>query len=87
MEIGKVFLVAIFIIYAMIIIISMIKSKHFFKALFSTMLQGICALFAVNFMGNFISVHIPVNIFTLGLSSFGGVSGVIALLICDCLFI
>jgi pro-sigmaK processing inhibitor BofA len=46
-------------------------------------MQGICALFAVNFIGKFIDVHIPVNYWTLGLSSVGGVSGVILMLLCD----
>lgn len=87
MENGKVFLGALFGIYVLVIIISMIKSKRFFTVLFSTVLQGVCALFAVNFIGNFISVHIPINIYTLGLSSIGGLSGVITLLLCDCFFI
>ena len=87
MENGKVFLGALFGIYVLVIIISMIKSKRFFTVLFSTVLQGVCALFAVNFIGNFISVHIPINIYTLGLSSVGGLSGVITLLLYDCFFI
>lgn len=87
MENGKVFLGALFGIYVLVIIISMIKSKRFFTVLFSTVLQGVCAIFAVNFIGNFISVHIPINIYTLGLSSIGGLSSVITLLLCDCFFI
>ena len=87
MENGKVFLGALFGIYVLVIIISMIKSKRFFTVLFSTVLQGVCALFAVNFIGNFISEHIPINIYTLGLSSIGGLSCVITLLLCDCFFI
>ena len=43
MENGKVFLGALFGIYALVVIISMIKSKRFFTVLLSSVLQGICA--------------------------------------------
>lgn len=87
MENGKVFLWVLFGIYALVIIISMIKSKRFFTVLFSSVLQGICALFAINLIGNFISINIPINIYTLSVSSLGGLSGVITILLCDCFFI
>ena len=80
---ANVFLGIIFSIYAIIVFITYIKSKKFFTALLLTAMQGICALFAVNFIGKFIDVHIPVNYWTLGLSSVGGVSGVILMLLCD----
>ena len=83
MENGKVFLWVLFGIYALVIIISMIKSKRFFTVLFSTALQGICALFAVNLLGQYISIHIPINGWTIGVSSVGGISGVIMMLLCD----
>ena len=83
MQSANVFLGIIFSIYAIIIFITYIKSKKFFTALLLTAMQGICALFAVNFLGEFIEVHIPVNYWTLGLSSVGGVSGVILMLLCD----
>lgn len=83
MENGKVFLWVLFGIYAFVIIISMIKSKRFFTVLFSTILQGICVLFAVNLLGQYISIHIPINGWTIGVSSVGGISGVIMMLLCD----
>ena len=70
-------------IYISIIFIAYFKSKRFFSALLFTALQGICALFAVNLIGKYITIHIPVNAWTLGISSIGGVSGVIMLLLCD----
>ena len=70
-------------IYIFIIFIAYFKSKRFFSALLFTALQGICALFAVNLIGKYITIHIPVNAWTLGISSIGGVSGVIMLLLCD----
>ncbi len=83
MQSANVFLGILFSVYTIIIFISYIKSKRFFTALILTAMQGVCALFAVNFIGKFIEVHIPVNYYTLGLSSVGGVSGVILLLLCD----
>ena len=83
MQSANVFLGIIFSIYAIIIFITYIKSKKFFTALLLTAMQGICALFAVNFLGKFIEVNIPVNYWTLALSSVGGVSGVILMLLCD----
>ncbi len=78
-----VFLGIISIIYILIILITMIKSKRFFTTLFLTILQGICAIFAVNFIGQYISIHIPINQYTLSVSSVGGISGVILMLLCD----
>lgn len=83
MQSVKIFLGIIFAIYVLIIFITMIKTKRFFTALFLTVLQGICALFAVNLLGQYISIHIPINGWTLGVSSIGGISGVIMMLLCD----
>ena len=83
MNSGKILLGVFFAIYLVIIFIAYFKSKRFFTALLFTALQGICALFAVNLIGKYITVHIPVNSWTLGISSIGGVSGVIMLLLCD----
>lgn len=83
MQSAKVFLGIMFALYVLFILISMIKSKRFFTVLFLTMLQGICALFAVNLLGQYISIHIPINGWTIGVSSVGGISGVIMMLLCD----
>lgn len=83
MNSGKVFLVILSVVYVAAIFISYYKSKRFMTALLITTLQGLCALFAVNLIGKYISVHIPINTYTLGLSSVGGVSGVIMVLLCD----
>ena len=80
---GKILLGVFLAIYLVVIFVAYFKSKRFFTALLFTALQGICAIFAVNLLGKNISVHIPVNYWTLGISSIGGVSGVIMLLLCD----
>jgi pro-sigmaK processing inhibitor BofA len=83
MQSAKMFLGIVFTIYILFIFISMIKSKRFFCVLFLNILQGVCALFAVNFLGQYISIHIPINEWTIGVSSVGGISGVIMMLLCD----
>lgn len=83
MQSAKIFLGIIFSVYLIAVLITFIKSKRFFTALILTALQGLCALFAVNFIGGFLAVHIPVNGWTMGLSSVGGISGVIMILFCD----
>lgn len=83
MQSAKIFLGILLAVYIFIILMTMIKTKKFFTTLFLTVLQGVCALFAVNLLGKYISIHIPVNMWTLGISSAGGISGVIMMLLCD----
>lgn len=85
MNSGKILLGVLFAIYLIVIFIAYFKSKRFFTALLFTGLQGICALFAVNLIGKYIAIHIPINALTLGVSSLGGISGVIMLLLFDVL--
>ena len=73
----------ILLVSLLIIIISIIKSHHFFGSLFLSALQGIIALFAVNFAGGFIALHLNVNVFSLLVSAFGGLPGVIFLVVND----
>ena len=73
----------VLIISAIIIVFSMIKSHHFFKSLFLSAFQGIIAVFAVNFIGDLINVHIMVNWFSIAVSAAGGLPGVIFLLVND----
>ena len=83
MNSGK-FLLGIFLtIYLVVTFIAYFKSKRFFTAMLFTALQGICGIFAVNLIGKYTAVHVPINAWTLGISSIGGVSGVIMLLLCD----
>ncbi len=71
------------VIYISVVIITMIKSKKFVINFLSSALQGICCLFAVNLLGQYIAVDLPVNGWTIGFSSIGGISGVIMMLLCD----
>ena len=68
---------------ALVIFFAMLKTKHFVKCVLLSAFQGLIALFAVNFVGEFINVHLSVNWFSLGIGAVGGLPGVIYLLICD----
>lgn len=83
MNSGKLLLIFLLIIYVLIISIFNIKSKRPVLAMLFTALQGVCALFAVNLIGEYITVHIPVNAYTLGVGAVGGIPSVIMLLLCD----
>lgn len=78
---AKIILGIIFTVYLIILFTTYKKSKKTAKLFLLVALQGICAFFAVNLIGQFIDVHIPVNKITLTFSSLFGVSGVIMLLI------
>lgn len=58
----------------------MFKSKHFFKAVFFSALQGLAALFAVNLLSAVTGFSLAVNAVTLLISALGGTAGVAALL-------
>ena len=83
MQSAKIFLGIIFAIYSIIILMTMLRTKRFFTTVFLNILQGTCGLFAVNLLGQYIAIHIPINGWTIGVSSVGGLSGVIMLLLCD----
>lgn len=73
----------IFSFAAFLVILFMYKSKHIFKSIFLSFLQGASALFAVNFLGGFLSVYLPVNLFTSLCCTVGGIPGVIFLVAYD----
>lgn len=61
----------------------LIKSKKLILGIVLTLIQGICALLAVNLIGSFCGIRIPINFWTMGTSGIFGISGVIILLITD----
>ncbi|MBQ8210843.1 MAG: pro-sigmaK processing inhibitor BofA family protein [Clostridia bacterium] len=73
----------VFSFCALAILFFMYKSKHLIKSVFLSFLQGASALFAVNFLGGFLSVHLPVNLFTALCGAVGGIPGVIFLVVYD----
>ena len=73
----------ILVISAVIVFFTLIRSHHFFKALFLSAFQGIIAIFAVNFIGDIINIHLMINWYSLSVSMIGGLPGVIFLLVND----
>lgn len=70
------------LILSLIIILTVsYKSKCFFKSVFLTAFSGLGGLFAVHVISWFTPLSLPVNLFTVCVSSVGGLPGVIALLI------
>ena len=66
-----------------IILLSMFKSHHFFKNLIMSSMQGIVALFSVNFIGDMFEFHIAYNWFSVFVSAVGSLPGVIFLVFSD----
>ena len=78
---GIVLVYAFLVVCVTAIIVTVFKTKRFFAATVLSVLQGIGSLFAVNFIGSFIGVHLAVNAFSITVSSLAGASGVILLLL------
>ena len=87
MNSGKAVLLILFSVLFLIQTAVLIKNKKLISGILLIVIQGICALFAVNLIGSFIDVRIPVNFWTLSTSGLFGISGVIILLITDILFL
>lgn len=69
-----------------VILLTMLRTRRFFAALFLTALQGVAAFFAANFAGGFFGVHLPLNFTNLGIVSIGGTPAVIMLLLIHTIF-
>ncbi len=82
----RVTVIAFVCVSVLSVIFAMIKSKKFFRCLFSSAIQGITALFAVNVIGALTGVTVAVNGYTLCASSLFGVPAVISALILDTIF-
>ena len=76
----------ILIFSGVLILFSMLRTKRFFAALLLSVLQGIVAFFAANFVGGFFGVHIPMNWYYLSVPAVGGTPGVILLLLLQTIF-
>ena len=66
---------------AFIVLLTLIKSRHFIRYLLLSAISGIGALFAVNLLTSITGVSIALNYITLAVSGIFGISGVIALVL------
>lgn len=73
--------IAVFAVSVIIILTASVKSKHFFKSVFLSAFSGVGGLFALQLVSEFTQLTLPVNAFTLAVSSVSGIPGVIGLLL------
>lgn len=71
----------IIIVSLIIILIVMVRSKHFFRCLLLSSVSGIAALFAVNLLREITGFEIGINPLTLCFSAIGGSPAVILMLV------
>lgn len=64
----------------------MVKTGHGFKALLSSVILGILALFAVNIISSFTGVEIGINAVSLFISCVCGIAGVVMMLVINTMF-
>lgn len=83
MKSSDILLIVICVIAAIIVLWIFKKSEHFWKSLFLSAVSGVGGLFMVNLLSNMTGVSLAVNPFTVGFSALSGLSGVIALLVCN----
>lgn len=75
----KILFIALIITGFIILLIMSFRSGKFFRWSFSSLLQGIGALLAVNVVGMVTGLHLAVNWYTLAFSALFGTPGVICL--------
>lgn len=82
----KIFLGVVISAAVIVILGTMIKSKHGLRGFILTALQGIIAIFAVNTAGLITGVTIAVNWYTLGFGMLCGTPAVVAMLVMGTIF-
>lgn len=81
MQIQSTTVFGLLICFSIIILIAMLRSKHFFKCIILSAFSGIACLFAVNALSSITGFSLAVNYPTLAISAIGGTPGVILLLL------
>lgn len=82
----KIIVFGFLLISALSVIVAMFRSKKPIKSLFTSALQGILSLFAVNVLADLTGVSIAVNACTLSACAVLGLPGVISTLLLDTIF-
>ncbi|MDR2647793.1 MAG: pro-sigmaK processing inhibitor BofA family protein [Oscillospiraceae bacterium] len=82
----KVILCAVAASGTLVILLSALRQRRLIRYVLLTVLSGVAALFAVNALGAFTGISLPVNGLSLGVSAVGGTPGVISLLLLNTLF-
>lgn len=75
-----VILIAIITLVALLFLMNIpVKPVQWFSQVIMRMAIGVLLLFFANVFGGYIGLHIPINLFTVGISTVLGVLGVISL--------
>ncbi len=85
MPIGAKILIGVGGVICVVCLVAMIKSGHFFKSFFVSLLSGVGSLFAVNLLSDMTGVGIAVNWYTTVFCALSGMCGSITLVIADIL--
>lgn len=83
MNTGKVIFYAAFLLAAIIMICSYMRSEKPVRTAFSGMTSGAAALLAVHFAGGYIGLYLPLNFFTAVISLVLGVPGVLIMALAE----
>lgn len=83
----KIAFIIIFVIAGTAVLFSMIKSGHPIKRLFTSVVQGIASMMAVNVLGLLTGVTIAVNWYTLLTVSLFGIPSAISIVLMDAFLI
>lgn len=73
----------IFTVCGIIILISMLRTRHFIRSVILSAMQGLVSLFAVNLAGELTGVYLSLNWFSAAVGAVGGLPGIIFLLVSD----
>lgn len=69
------------IFFMLVLIQILVRSKRPVRKALSGILTGVFSLFAVNLLGTFTNVTLPISLLSLGVSAVAGIPGVTMLLI------
>ena len=71
---------------ALCVLIAFVRSGHFLRSIFTSVLQGMLSLLAVNVLGMLTGVTVAVNPYTLAAAGLFGIPGTIALVLLNAIF-
>lgn len=87
MEIMSFLIVAVLVVLFLMVIRSPTKYMQLLGAIFVRFVIGGFLIFAVNIIGTQFNFHLPLNLYTAGITGLLGIPGVVALSVINIMFI
>ena len=87
MEIFKILFIVFLSVFALLFLFFSIKTKRFFQSLLINALAGLSVIIIINLTKRFTGIFIPINEYSVIISSAFGAPGVIALLLINIIFL